>query len=489
MLCSFGLADYPVSALKSRIEPCPQNARLEARMDRILTAKELATDIPPRAEDQNLVRSLGDAAFFGGMVGCGETYFSAFALAVGLSETAAGLVASVPLVAGGTLQLISPWAIHWLGGLRRWIVTGAVLQATAFIPLAVAAWYGALSLSMLLLVASLYWAAGLATGPAWNTWIEQVVPAQQRTRFFSRRSRLQQFTTFAALLGAGGMLQWCSQQGFALSGFAALFCIAAALRLVSAWFLHRTEAMPLASPNTLTAAQAFSNSASPAPPTSAKRLLAYLVLMQVFVQFSGPFFVPYMLEQLDFSYGMFVVMISLAFVSKVFSMTFWGRVAEKSGAHKVLWLGGIGLVPLSALWIVSPNVAWLASIQILSGIAWAAYELGFFLMFFETLPAGQRTRLLTYYNFANTLAMAAGAMAGAGLLYVLGCHSESYYWLFAVSSTGRLLCLGVLSGIALPTHSLRTIRMRILSVRPGASSVVSPVTASAEEPAAEPSAT
>ncbi|QEG39174.1 MFS transporter [Roseimaritima ulvae] len=456
-------------------------------MDRILTAQELATDMPPRAEDQNLVRSLGDAAFFGGMVGCGETYFSAFALAVGLGETAAGLVASVPLVAGGTLQLISPWAIRWLGSLRRWIVTGAVLQAAAFIPLAVAAWYGALSLTLLLLIASLYWAAGLATGPAWNTWIEQVVPAGQRARFFSRRSRLQQFTTFAALLAAGGMLQWSSQRGFALLGFAALFCAAGSLRLVSAWFLHRTNAPPLAPTNMLVAPLLPDASGAQTPPTSAKRLLAYLVLMQVFVQFSGPFFVPYMLERLDFSYGTFVAMISLAFVSKVFSMTFWGRVAEQRGAGKVLWLGGIGLVPLSALWIVSTNVVWLAVIQIVSGVAWAAYELGFFLMFFETLPAGQRTRLLTYYNFANTLAMAAGAMAGAGLLYVFGCHSESYYWLFGVSSAGRLLCLGVLSGIALPTHSLRAIRMRILAVRPGASSVVSPVTASAEEPADAPS--
>ncbi len=33
---------------------------------------------------------------------------------------------------------------------------------------------------------------GLATGPAWNTWIGTIVPRSVRARFFSRRSRVSQ---------------------------------------------------------------------------------------------------------------------------------------------------------------------------------------------------------------------------------------------------------------------------------------------------------
>lgn len=420
---------------------------------------------------------MGDAACFGGMVGCGETYFSAFALAIGLGETAAGLVASVPLLAGGILQLISPLAITWVGGLRRWVVTGAVLQSLAFAPLAYAAWVGSLSLPMMLLIASLYWAAGLATGPAWNTWMEYVVPKDRRVAFFSRRSRLQQTCTFVTLMAGGFFLKWSIENGYQLEGFAAVFCFAGIFRFTSAFFLHRTDDDTKSSTLQATVKDRLVPSAVP---LAAKRLLLYLVCMQAFIQLSGPFFVPYMLKQLSFGYGTYVSLISLAFVSKVIAMTFWARVAQRSGATNVLWFGGIGLVPLSALWILSTNLVWLACIQIVSGVAWAAYELGFFLMFFETLPAGQRTRLLTYYNFANTVAVCVGALTGATILSWAGCCSETYYMLFGLSSIGRLMCLGLLVGISVPKHTLISIGARILSVRPGAGSMASPILASEE---------
>ena len=118
--------------------------------------------------------------------------------------------------------------------------------------------------------------------------------------------------------------------------------------------------------------------------------------------------------------------------------------------------------------------------QIAGGIAWAAYELGFLLMFFETLPAKDRTRLLTYFNFANTLAFCCGATVGAGLLSTLGCTQQTYFLLFGISSVGRLLCLGILAGGRLPETTLATLRVRILGVRPSAETIDAPVFPSAE---------
>ena len=69
------------------------------------------------------------------MVGLGETYLPAFALAVGLGELVAGLVASVPLLAGGVLQTVSPWGIRRLGSHKRWVVLCATVQSLTFLPL------------------------------------------------------------------------------------------------------------------------------------------------------------------------------------------------------------------------------------------------------------------------------------------------------------------------------------------------------------------
>ena len=90
-----------------------------------------------------------DASAFSVMVGIGETYLPAFALAVGVGEVAAGLLASVPPLAGAVLQLASPVAVRQLGSHRRWVVVCAVTQALSFVPLIAAALVGTIPTLMI----------------------------------------------------------------------------------------------------------------------------------------------------------------------------------------------------------------------------------------------------------------------------------------------------------------------------------------------------
>ena len=53
-----------------------------------------------------------DAAAYSVMVGCGETYLPAFALALGLGPIVAGMVASVPLLVGASRK-------RFIGGLGQ----------------------------------------------------------------------------------------------------------------------------------------------------------------------------------------------------------------------------------------------------------------------------------------------------------------------------------------------------------------------------------
>ena len=206
----------------------------------------------PRDQSQSLRlrgdlrASILDGAAFGGMVGFGETYFPAFALAVGLGEMAAGMVSSVPLVAGGLMQLASPLAVKLLRSHRRWVVICAVIQALSFVPLLIAALAGSIGTTTLLLVAAVYWGAGLATGPAWNTWIGTLVPPSIRPRFFANRTRISQAGVFAGFLIGGILLQYASANGRSLHAFAILFGVAGCCRVVSAWMLQRhSEPVPL----------------------------------------------------------------------------------------------------------------------------------------------------------------------------------------------------------------------------------------------------
>ena len=195
---------------------------------------------------RDLRASLGDGAGHGGMVGFGEIYFSAFALAVGLGELMAGLVASLPLLAGGIMQTISPWAIRWLGSHKRWVVCCATLQSLTFFPLMVAAYRGHLSGAGLLWIAAVYWAAGLATGPAWNTWIGTIVPRRCARGSLRFARGPPQAALFLGFLLGGVALQFASADHCVLNTFAALFAVAGISRLFSVWMLVRiTEPTPI----------------------------------------------------------------------------------------------------------------------------------------------------------------------------------------------------------------------------------------------------
>jgi hypothetical protein len=123
------------------------------------------------------------------MVGMGEAYIAAFALALGLGEIAAGLVVTLPLLAGGVLQLVTPAGVRWLRSARRWTVLCAGLQAASLVPFALGALAGRLPAWTVYAAATLYWAAGMAATPSWNLWVERSCRAGAPA-LFARRTGL-----------------------------------------------------------------------------------------------------------------------------------------------------------------------------------------------------------------------------------------------------------------------------------------------------------
>jgi hypothetical protein len=148
----------------------------------------------------------------------------------------------------------------------------------------------------------------------------------------------------------------------------------------------------------------------------------------------------------------------------------------------LLWLGGISIVPLASLWTLSESFVWVMCVQVLSGTFWAAYELGFFLMFFESLPAARRARMLTIYNLANTCAWCAGSLVGGAILSTLGPSLQAYWTIFALSSCGRLAALALLFRVdatPLPHRPLQ-LAWRVWGLRPGNATLSTPVLATIE---------
>jgi MFS family permease len=427
-----------------------------------------------------------DGVAFSAMVGLGETYVPAFALAAGLGEVVSGLVATVPMLAGACLQMVTPAAVRYLGSYRRWVVLCARLQALSFVPLIIGAAVGKVGLPWVGLATVAYWAFGMSTSPAWNAWVTSLVPPELRAGFFARRARAGQAALLTGLVAGGLALEHGRGHGSELALFAILFGAAMVSRLTSSAFLAaQSEA-----PGLVASHRSFGST----PPwkrlraAGSARVITYLLCVQAATHIAAPYFTPYMLGPLDLTYGGFMALIAASFAARVAVLPLLGRIAYRRSTRSLLWLGGVGIVPLPFLWLVSHHFLYLLALQLFAGVAWGAIELATTLSFFEGIPENDRTSVLSAFNLANALAIAIGALAGAQLFTWLDGSAAGYAWLFAISSAGRLLTLALLRRTPAVERIPEGLGLRTLAVRPSGVAVQRPILASLaddtpEEPA------
>lgn len=381
----------------------------------------------------------GDATACNVMVGIGETYLPAFVLALTGSQLACGLTSTVPLLMGAGVQLLTPFAIHQLRSYRRWVVLCAVVQALSFIPLFVASLTGKFAVSDVFIVIAVYWAMGQSGGSAWNAWVEDLVPERVRARFFARRTRFVQAGIIVGFLAGGFALQFGHRAGYGLVPFALLFAGAALSRIVSANYLDSQSDVRIparrSTPNPLRDFLAITTQGGN------NRILLYILGAQLACQISGPYFTPYMLGQLKLSYLGYVTLICIAYLARVAVAPALAKIIERVGVRRMLWLSGLAIVPLPALWDISDSFTYLAILQVYSGAVWAAYELANLLLIIESIPAAKKINILTVYNFVNALAIVGGSFIGGFLLTAFGGGRHAYLIVFLISTLARAAAL------------------------------------------------
>lgn len=441
---------------------------------------------------RNLAAMNADGFLFSVMVGLGETYLPAFVLARGMGDLTAAMIATVPILLGSLLQLAAPLVLQQVQSYRRFVVGTAVLQAASMVVLMIMALVPELPAWAVFVPATLYWAAGLATGPAWNTWVEQIVPREIRSGFFAHRSRLSHVGVLLGLVSGGLLLRWSDGAGVPVQIFAVLFGIGALGRFISAGMLSRqSEAadhstLLRSADRTLRPGDRFAGMIrtlrNPGP---VGRFVFFLMAVQTAVHISGPYFSPFMLRTMEMSWGQYMGLLSLGFVGKMISLPWAGRLANQAGADRLLWIGGLGIVPISGLWMLNQSFWFLALVQVLSGLVWGCYELAMLLQFFRQVPSQQRVGILTLYNLGNSAAMVLGMIIGAVILRGFGGGRDAYLSVFVASSIFRAAALLLLPGGRFVVVSTKTAVhgwiSRTIAVRPMAGSIERPIFSAMQE--------
>jgi MFS family permease len=396
---------------------------------------------------RNVRISLAEGAGYSLMVGLGETYIPAFVIAVGLGEVNAGLITTLPLLAGALFQLISPAMVSQLGSYRKWVVLCATVQCLSFLPLVLASLWGYLPASAAFTIAAVYWGTNLSLSACWSSWLGALIPGCCRTNFFAGRARLTQAGAMIGFLLGGLFLQW--HEGATRWRFAAVFFLAFLFRAGSVYGLSRQSEVETPKPTrnaTVPLSEILRCFGKDEP---AGRLLIYLLSVQLAVQISSPFVTPYLLKGLNFGYWDFALLTAASYASKCLVLPWFGRRARTTGTQPLLWLGGVGITTLPFLWILSTSFWYLIAVQILNGFFWGAYELASTLLILDKVPSRERISVLTKYNVANAVVMVVGSLVGAMILDVSGEKLIGYYSLFTISTIGRASTLLLLARLVI----------------------------------------
>ena len=379
-------------------------------------------------------------------IGLAEAYFVAFALAAGLSQVEAGLIATVPVLAGALIHGMTPWGVRLVKSLRAWVSFFAGLQAAALLALSICAWRGVASMPLVYLLVSLYWAAGFCTAPPWQTWVPTLIPRLISTHFWTSRNRTVQAFLAVGLL-SGIVLEWGRQTGLVLLAFSMVFLAAALARATSAWVLSRhSEPKPELAVTT-------------EPPSlrvlrrdllsdrSVRALLIYMLAVVLASNVSAAFITPWFLNELSFSYTQLMCAFAVTFAAKVITLPGVGRLAKRYGPGVPLWLGAIGIIPTTTLFLVSDSFWWVLVLQFWVGMAWACWETATFLLVFDVIPSERRTSVMTIYNIVQSSAVVGGSLIGATILGCMDVGRQGFAMVFVATGVMRLMTVFLLAGV------------------------------------------
>ena len=387
---------------------------------------------------KSLSYSILDGTFAASMIGFGESFFAAFAVFLKANNIHLGLLSSLPLLLGSLAQLFSNQLIKRFNSRKALVVSAALLQGLMYIPVALVYFFGTLKVEYLILFACLYWIFGMILGPAWNSWMGDLVDEQKRGAYFGRRSKFTGSATFISYMIAGYILQKFSHSTMMqYAGFVTLFCLALSARMLSVTFLIKKYEPPY---QTVKSAEfTFIQFIKQARFRNYGLFVLYLSVMNAAVYISAPFFTPYMLYDLKMDYITFTIVNAAAIISKLFFVPVWGKASDRFGTRKVLSLTGF-LMPLAPLlWVISGNVYYLITIQIYSGFIWAGFEIASFNFVFDTTTPQKRARGIAYYNVINGVSIFAGSIVGALAVHYNHLFQSRYFLVFIMSGIIRYI--------------------------------------------------
>lgn len=365
-------------------------------------------------KEESMKVSIKEGSFASVMSGAGNAYITPFALAIGANNFQIGLISSLTNLVAPLAQLKGSRLMEKFSR-KRIMITFVALQALMWFPiifLAVLFLQKTYLLHLpyaLVLLYLLYALFGAVASPAWFSLMGDIVPANIRGRYFSKRTRITSFIALIATLIAAFLLDYFKTKGFALLGFSILFSIAGFSRLISAYLFkkHYEPKLKLEKGYYFSFLQFIKKGIK----TNFGKFALFISMLYLVTYIASPFFAVYMLKELKFSYTTYMALNITSTIAALLFLPFWGRFSDKYGNKKTLVISSIFIPIFVIMWLFSKSPYYLAIPQFLGGLAWAGFDLATINFIYDNVSIKRRGLCIAYFH----ILIGIGVFLGAGI--------------------------------------------------------------------------
>ncbi|HEV7300104.1 MAG TPA: MFS transporter [Tepidisphaeraceae bacterium] len=352
-----------------------------------------------------------------------------FAQALHLSRFEFGVLSALPFLAS-LLSLPASVLIERTGARKLIFQVGLYGQRLLWFPIAlVPIWllsqYGGkaqgLAIGLFLVLVLLMHCGQAVGGPAWMSWMADIVPDRVRGRYFSRRRQLGIFSALPAALLVGWVLDRYASGGNAndatvMSVCAKIFIVAAIFGLLDIVLFHWVPAVPKAPKRGAHLFQALSR---PLRDRNFLWFAGFVATLTFAVSFMGTFVTLYVIEEAKVSgKGTQLMLLVAPLAAQLLVLPLWGRAVDRMGKKPVLKLSTLGFAPVAVGWCFmhSGNV-WLGYVLSALGAAfWTGVEIANFNFVMQMAGGGDddtaNNRGTSYVAVNAVIVNIAGCMGG-----------------------------------------------------------------------------
>ncbi len=379
--------------------------------------------------------------------GIGDNYIVPFAVELNASTTQIGIMSSLTGFLSPIGQLIGAHVME--NRSRKGIaVIGAFLQACMWVFVVALGGFlwGNVLVSLLPVLLILVWAGnivtGAITGPPWFSLMGDIVPDDQRGRYFAKRNVVMNALAIAVILFLSILLQTLKDEVLTILGFIVIFLIAFGSRLMSSFLLSRHYYPPFALEKTEYVK--LWDFLKDVP----KSNFGHFVLLATLVNFgqmvAGPFFGVHMLENLNFSYETYITINISQTLAAIILYPFLGKFSDKYGNIRMLRIGACIVPILPIFWVFFTDPLNLIIFpQVLGSLGWTAFNLAASNFIYDSVPSHKRGFYVAYYNFLVGIGILGGGLTGSALITVFPDVMMSFKFVFLVSGAVRLAVVAI----------------------------------------------